>query len=174
MEFNLYKAQINYQTVSAIKSVDSGELLHWRAFQVVLCERIHLRMQEVRETQDRSLGWKDPLEKETATHSSILAWRIPWMEEPGGLQSIRSQRVKYDWATELNWTEWENWASLMAQMVQNLPAMQKTGFHPCVRKIPWRRNSYPLQYSCLENSMNGGSWWAVVHRVIKNWTWLSD
>ena len=60
--------------------------------------------------------------------------------------------------------------SLMAQMVQNLPAMKKTGFHPCVRKIPWRKNSYPLQYSCLENSMNRGSWWAIVHRVIKNWT----
>ena len=41
----------------------------------------------VRETQVQSLGWEDPLEKEMATHSGILAWRIPWMEEPGGLQS---------------------------------------------------------------------------------------
>ena len=41
---------------------------------------------EVRETQVRSLGWEDPLEKEMATHSSILAWKIPWTEEPGGLQ----------------------------------------------------------------------------------------
>ena len=40
----------------------------------------------MQETQVRSLGWEDPLEKEMATHSSILAWRIPWMEEPGGLQ----------------------------------------------------------------------------------------
>ena len=39
-----------------------------------------------------SLGWEDPLEKEMATHSSILAWRIPWTEEPGGLQSMGSQR----------------------------------------------------------------------------------
>ena len=45
----------------------------------------------VRETWDWSLGWKDPLEKEMATHSSILAWRIPWTEEPGGLQSTGSQ-----------------------------------------------------------------------------------
>ena len=50
-------------------------------------------------TQVRSLGWEDPLEKEMATHSSILAWRIPWMEEPGGLQSMQSQRVRHNWAT---------------------------------------------------------------------------
>ena len=42
------------------------------------------------------LGWEDPLEEDTATHSSILAWRIPWIEEPGGLQSIGSQRVGHD------------------------------------------------------------------------------
>ena len=47
----------------------------------------------VQETQVRSLGWEDPLEKGMATHSSILAWRIPWTEEPGGLQSMGSQRV---------------------------------------------------------------------------------
>ena len=41
-------------------------------------------------------GWDDPLEKEMATHSSILAWEIPWTEEPGGLQSMRSQRVRHN------------------------------------------------------------------------------
>ena len=44
----------------------------------------------------RSLGREDPLEEGMATHSSILAWRIPWTEEPGGLQSIESQRVRHD------------------------------------------------------------------------------
>ena len=48
------------------------------------------------ETQVRSLGWEDPLEKGKATHSSILAWRITWTEEPGGLQSMGLQRVRYD------------------------------------------------------------------------------
>ena len=48
----------------------------------------------------RSLGWEDPLEKEMATHSSILAWEIPWTEEPGGLQSMASQRVGHDLATK--------------------------------------------------------------------------
>ena len=51
------------------------------------------RLLAVWETWVQSLGWEDPLEKETATHSSTLAWRIPWTEEPGGLQSMGSQRV---------------------------------------------------------------------------------
>ena len=50
----------------------------------------------MQETWVRSLGWEDPLEKGTATHFSILAWRIPWTEEPGGLQSMGSQRVGLD------------------------------------------------------------------------------
>ena len=48
------------------------------------------------ETQVRSLGWEDPLEKGMATHSRILAWRIPWTEEPGGLQSTGSERVRHN------------------------------------------------------------------------------
>ena len=54
------------------------------------------RLPAVQETCAQSLGGEDPLEKEMATHSSILAWRIPWMEEPGGLQSTGSQRVGHD------------------------------------------------------------------------------
>ena len=50
----------------------------------------------MQETQVRSLGWEDPLEKEMATHSSILVWRIPWTEEPGGIQSTGLQRVRHD------------------------------------------------------------------------------
>ena len=50
----------------------------------------------VQETQVQSLGQEDPLEKAMATHSSVLAWRSPWTEEPGGLQSMGSQRVRHD------------------------------------------------------------------------------
>ena len=50
----------------------------------------------IQETWVQSLGWEDPLEKGMATHSSILAWRIPWTGEPGGLQFMGSQRVRYD------------------------------------------------------------------------------
>ena len=66
-------------------------------------------IQETQETCVWSLGWEDPLEDEMATHSSVLAWKIPWTEEPGGLQSMDrgawwapvhgSQRVGHDWAT---------------------------------------------------------------------------
>ena len=54
-------------------------------------ERICLPMQD---TQVQSLGWEDPLEEEMVTYTSILAWKIPWIEEPGGLPSMRSQKVR--------------------------------------------------------------------------------
>ena len=54
------------------------------------------------ETRVWSLGWEDLLEKEMATHSSTLAWRIPWTEETGRLQSMGSQRVRHDWVTSLS------------------------------------------------------------------------
>ena len=53
-------------------------------------------MQEMQETWIQSLGQGDPLEEEMATHSSLLAWRIPWTEEPGGLQSMGLQRIGLD------------------------------------------------------------------------------
>ena len=56
----------------------------------------------MRETQVQSLSQEDLLEKEMATHSSILIWKIPWMEKPGRLQSMGSQRVGHDWATSFH------------------------------------------------------------------------
>ena len=56
------------------------------------------------ETQVQSLGWEDPLEKEMAIHSSTIALKIPWTEEPSRLQSMESQRVGRDWATSLHFT----------------------------------------------------------------------
>ena len=56
-------------------------------------------MPAIQETQARSLSWEDPLEKEMATHSSTLAWKIPWTEEPCRLQPMGSQRVGHDWVT---------------------------------------------------------------------------
>ena len=54
----------------------------------------------MQETWVQSLRWEDPLEEGTATHSSFLAWKIPWTEEPGRLQCIGSQRVRHDWVTK--------------------------------------------------------------------------
>ena len=61
------------------------------------------RLPTMKETRVQSLGQEDPLEKEMATHSSILAWKIPWTENPGRLQSMGSQRVGHDWATSLTY-----------------------------------------------------------------------
>ena len=55
-------------------------------------------MQETQETWVQSLGWEDLLEEGMATHSSTLAWRIPWTEAPGGLQSMGLQRVEHNWS----------------------------------------------------------------------------
>ena len=65
------------------------------AFTVAQQKRIQLPIQE---KWVQSLGWEDPLEKETAAHSSIFAWKIPWIEKPGELQSMELQRVRNDWA----------------------------------------------------------------------------
>ena len=61
--------------------------------EMALWSRIHLPMQEV---QVGSLGWEDPLEEGMVTHSGILAWTIPWLEEPGGLQSMGFRTVDHD------------------------------------------------------------------------------
>ena len=69
-------------------------LMVWTKSSLVVQMVKHLPAMQ--DTRVRSLGWEDPLEKEMATHSSILAWRIPWTEEPGRLQSMESQRVGHD------------------------------------------------------------------------------
>ena len=76
--------------------LEAQSLIYWRARAVSLVAQRLKRLPGMQETRVRSLGWKDPLEKEMATHSSTLAWRIPWRVEPGRLQSMGSQRVGYD------------------------------------------------------------------------------
>ena len=85
-------------------------------------------------------------EKAVAPHSSTLAWKIPRMEEPGGLQSMGSLGVRHDWATSL---------SLFTFM-------------------HWRSKGTPLQCSCLEDPRDAGAWWATVHGVSESQKWLSD
>ena len=73
-----------------------GELYGIIAFWASLVAQMVKRLSAMQETRVQSLGWEDPLEKEMVTHSSILAWKFPWTEEPGRLQSMGSQRVGYD------------------------------------------------------------------------------
>ena len=69
-------------------------------------------MEKIQETLVPLLGQEDPLQEEMATLSSILAWRIPWTEDLGGPQSMGSQRVRHDWATEHNNKQNVKWSSL--------------------------------------------------------------
>ena len=72
---------------------------------------------------------EDPLEKGVVTHSSVFAWRIPWTEEPGGLQSMGSQRVGYDWVTFTSMSLW-----LQGLWVWRRNSLNKTGVMECVMK----------------------------------------
>ena len=76
------------------------------------------------ETWVQSLVWEDSLEKEMATHSSTLVWKIPWTEECGSLQSMGSQRVGHNWAISLCFLQLCSLTSLVAQLVKNPPEMQ--------------------------------------------------
>ena len=104
---------------SSVHGIFQARVLEWGAIAFsdlllrmwIYCKRIYwssLVAQMVKhppamlETWVQSLGWEDPLEKEMATHSSILAWRIPWTEGPDRLQSMGSQSVRHDWATSLS------------------------------------------------------------------------
>ena len=141
-----------------------------------------------------SLGQEDPLEKEMASQSNILAWRISWTEKPGGLQATGSQRVRHDWSDlvgmyvciwvlcvcVLNYTWvlgfdikcvilWIMRAPMVVQTLKNLPIMWETW----VQSLSWEDspgegNGYPLHYSGLENSMDRGAWQAMGHKSLKN------
>jgi len=83
-------------------------------------------------------------EKAMATQTSTLAWKIPWTEEPGRLQSMGLWRVRHNWVTSL--------------------------FHFLLSCIG-ERNGNPLQCSCLENPRDGGAWWAAIYGVAQSRTW---
>ena len=114
----------------------------------------------------RSFGQKDPLEEGMATHSSVLAWRIPWTEEPGiGSQSrtvLKRPNTHPIYAS---------WASQVVLMVKNSPTnavhIRDVGSILWSGRSPGGGHSNPLQYSCLENPMDRGAWRATVHGVTK-------
>ena len=96
------------------------------------------------ETQVQSLGWEDPLEKEMATHSRILAWRVPWTEDLGGLHSMGLQSVRHDWATNTHSLGYL--LQLFAQSPQLKPTVESMfcgSFKPLFTEIPsasWNLN----------------------------------
>ena len=132
------------------------------------------RLPTMRDTRVQSLGQEDLLQKEMATHSSILAWKIPWMEEPGRLQSVGSQGVRHDWATKhsiahILWKYSEFTVLCCFLMLsKDMGSISEWG-----RSLA-EGNGNSLQYSCLENSMGRGVSQAIVHGIVKSRTQLSD
>jgi len=96
------------------------------------------------------LGWEDLLGKGMATHSGILAWRIPWTEEPGGLQFMGSQRVGYDWMTntfsliEFNSLEFKDWESSLEADQQMLAMLSQEGQYMLLSEGERRKETHCL------------------------------
>ena len=129
-------------------------------------------MQETQETRVPSLGWEDPLKEEMATHSNILAWRIPWTKEPGRLQPMGSQRIRQDWR-DLACVGFNkivaplsSWAFLVVQLVKNPSAIWETwvwslGWEDPLEKgkatdsgiLAWRIPWTVSQWGCKESDM---------------------
>ena len=133
----------------------------------------------MQETQVQSLGREDLLEKEMATHSSILAWEIPWTEEPGGLQSMgwkeldTTEQPTHVHACTHTHTHTHTLGLLwwLSGKESDCSAID-TGSVSGLGRSPGGRHGKPLQYSCLENPVERGAWWATVHRIVKSQTQL--
>ena len=125
-----------------------------------------------------------------APHSSTLAWKIPWMEEPDRLQSMGSLRVRHDWVTSLSLFTFTHWRRKWQPTPVFLPG-ESRGQGSLVGCRLWGRtesdttewlhfhfsrtgegNGNPLQCSCLENPGDGGAWWAAVYGVAQGRTRL--
>ena len=135
-------------------------------------------------------------EKAMAPHSSTFAWKIPWTEEPGRLQSMGSLRVGHDWATSLSLFTFIHWRSKWQPTPVFLPGESQGQGSPVGCRLWGRtesdtnerlhfhfslscigeRNGNLLQCSCLENPRDGGAWWAAVYgsnRVGHDWSDLA-
>ena len=123
------------------------------------------RLPAMRETRAQSLSQKDLLEKEMATQSSILAWKIPWVEKPGRLQSMGSQRVGQDWATSLqriwNFSGTQcTWGSKVEQLVHFLfPTSTASPRVPCSHPAPPHRHRRTASFVLYLST--------VCHRIYK-------
>ena len=125
----------------------------------------------MQETQVPSLGREGPLEKGMATHSCVLTWRIPWTEEPGGLQSKGSQRVGHDWATDTKWAELRHYSLEVVQPTREARVLGTSS------SLALSGHKPRLQFCHLENGSCGASGLQEDLRELRsvkllNHTWL--
>ena len=108
------------------------------------------RLPTMWESWVRSLGQEDPLEKEMATHASTLTWKIPWMEERGGLQSMGSQRIRHNWATSLHFRLLNRFSWWISKLIEGSPYWY---YVTCQRQIHvfLKRKQY---FSCVFSSVH--------------------
>ena len=123
-------------------------------------------MQEAQETRVRSLGWEDILEEGMAAHSSILAWRIPQTEEPGGLQSTGSQRVGHSWAHTASSRAWMSKISLprptLTQRTSEIFFLVASSFW-----VPsYRENGF---IALTVKHKTGGGWTSLAAMPVTGW-----
>ena len=132
------------------------------------------------ETWVQSLGWEDPLEKEMATHSSILAWRIPRTEEPCGLQTKGSQRVGHDWATTIHTVSYRSWfmptsrASVITILQDRLPhpLLYSISLTWCPAPHSQKLLLYPfLCWRCVHTSVE---YLLFSRQVVSNFLWSHE
>ena len=133
------------------------------------------RLSAIQETQFWSLGREDPLEKEMATHSSTIAWKIPWTEEPGGRPSMESQRVGHDFTFTFTFIYYIGFSGGSDDKDSACHAGDLCSI-PGSERSPGEGNGYPLQYSWLEypqgqNSLVGYS--QCGHKELDTTEWLS-
>ena len=168
--------------------------LIWRTDSLEKTRMLGERLRAGGEGDDRGWeGWMASPTQWTWVWASSRSWG--WTGRPGMLQSVELQRVRHDWAAELNWflaqatlihffatiscsfpKHCTTRTSQVALVVKSLPACRfrrckRHGFDPWVGRSPGGGHGNPLQYSCLENPMDRGTWWAIVHRVAQSQIW---
>ena len=159
--------------------------------------KIDMQLEPLNTEKEKDCSRQMLWEKAMAPHSSTLAWKIPWMEEPGRLQSMGSLRVGHNWVTSLSLLTFMHWRRKWQPTPLFLPG-ESQGWGSLVGCSPWgceesdtiewlhfhfslscigEGNGNPLQCSCLENPRDRGAWWAAVYVVAQSRTrlkWLSS
>ena len=137
----------------------------------LLAQRVK-RLPTMRETQVQSLGQEDPLEKDMATHSTTLAWKIPWTEEPGGLQSMGSQRVRHDWVTSFHFTSMagkeDNWVCVCTHTHTHRDTDTDTHTH----KQKWKPDNFPGEFIAGADHVTSSDLQCAFRRDGKIWSQL--